>query len=233
MARSQNGWSVVGTDKIVDKEVLGVEFPNGWLKGDVDIIFTELIRDLNKIEGIVDGWCWGYYVKNIEGSNTISNHASGTAFDYNAPLHPMGKRNTYPEEKRNQINALLRTKYKNKIRWGANYTGRADDMHFEIHDDEAGIHELANEIREANKPPRKPAIMELTVKVPALHQGDSDADFDGYNLIMRMQRIVGVPADGEWGPVTTAAIARWCGISVVSARTLTEETYRKVFGAGR
>ena len=77
MPKSQNGWPVVGTDRIVDKAVLGVEFPNGWLKGDVDVLFTDLITRLNDIERIDNGGCWGYYVKNIEGSSSISNHASG------------------------------------------------------------------------------------------------------------------------------------------------------------
>lgn len=150
MANSQNGWPVVGSSSIVDKRVLGVEFPNGWLEGDVDVIFTDLIFHLDKIESIVKGGCWGYFVKKIEGSGSISNHASGTAIDYNAPKHAMGTRNTYSASERTAIRSLLK-RYDGVIRWGGDYTGRPDDMHFEINASKAAVKQVADAIRNEGK----------------------------------------------------------------------------------
>ncbi len=82
-------------------------------------------------------------------------------------------------------------------------------------------------------PGRKLEYMKLAVSVPVLKQGDDDDDFDGYNLIVRMQRIVGAKADGAWGPLTTEAVAEWCKMDESKCRTLTEDIYRKVFGAAR
>jgi hypothetical protein len=147
MARSQNGWPVVGTDKITDRAVLGVEFPNGWLRGDVDVVFTYLIGRLHReVEPIDNGGCWGYFVKNIEGSSSISNHASGTAIDYNAPAHPMGSRNTYSAADRTRIHKIL-DDLGGVVRWGGDYSGRPDDIHFEIDDDAAAVKRAADRIR--------------------------------------------------------------------------------------
>lgn len=82
-------------------------------------------------------------------------------------------------------------------------------------------------------PGRKLTYMQLEVKVPEIRQGDNDNDLPGYNLITRMQRITGANDDGDWGPNTTKAIADWCDISPSKATRLTEDIYRKVFGAGR
>lgn len=147
MPTSQNGWPVVPHDAVTDRAVHGVEFPNGWLKGDVDVIFTHLIGRLHReVEPIHAGWCWGWHVKNIEGSTSISNHASGTAIDYNAPAHPMGKRNTYSAADRAKIRAIL-ADLDGVVRWGGDYVNRPDDMHFEINKGAAAVHAAANKIR--------------------------------------------------------------------------------------
>lgn len=143
---SQNGWPVVTASAVIDKKVLGVEFPNGWLKGDVDFIFTDLVINLNEIEKIHDGWCWGWHVKEIEGSDVISNHSSATAFDYNAPDHPVGVRNSYSKEKQAKIRALLK-RYDGVIRWGGDYANRPDDMHFEIVGNKAAVAAVAKKLR--------------------------------------------------------------------------------------
>jgi hypothetical protein len=89
------------------------------------------------------------------------------------------------------------------------------------------------ELAEPARASRKVEYMELTVKVPILQEGDRDDDREGYNLIDRIQKIVGADDDGIWGPATTAKIAAWCDVPTASARKLTEDIYRKVFGASR
>ena len=154
MSRSQNGWTVIDHDGCVDRAVLGVEFPNGWRRGDVDVVFTHLIGRLHReVERIDNGGCWGWFVKPIEGSTTISNHASGTAIDYNAPAHPMGSRNTYSAADRAKIRAIL-SDLDGVVRWGGDYTGRPDDMHFEIVKGSAAVAALAEKIRGDDMDPK-------------------------------------------------------------------------------
>lgn len=73
---------------------------------------------------------WGWFVRDIIGSSTPSNHGSGTAADINAPLHPLGKR-TMGVVKRTRLAMRLRL-YKGCIRSGAFYLHRLDEMHAEI-----------------------------------------------------------------------------------------------------
>lgn len=152
MPASQNGWPVVDQGDVIDRAVLGVEFPNGWLRGDVDTVFTYLVGRLHRdVEPMVSPGCWGWYVKTIEGGTTISNHASGTAFDYNAPKHPMGTRNTYSATKRAKIRAIL-AELDDVVRWGGDYAGRPDDMHFEINKGRAAVATVAARIRREAAP---------------------------------------------------------------------------------
>lgn len=223
MGYSQNGWPVVDSTAIVDRAVLGVEFPNGWLKGDVDYLFTDLITRLNRIEPIHVGWCWGWYVKRIEGSTAYSNHSSGTAIDYNAPAHPMGVWGTYSVVKRTAIRELLR-RYSGVIRWGGDYTTRPDDMHFEIVGSRTAVAAVAATLRAET--PRRVEWMQFMVTMPALRQGDDDAALPGYDRIKRIQRqagFTGDEVDGVWGPRTTSRL----GYSV-----MTEDGWRKLFGLG-
>jgi hypothetical protein len=59
----------------------------------------------------------------------LSNHSSGTAIDLNAKDHPLGKAGTFPLEKVAMIQALAK---KYSLKWGGDYRGRKDEMHFEV-----------------------------------------------------------------------------------------------------
>ena len=88
--------------------------------------FHELIEPID--EGAVDDW--GYAFRQIRGStDKLSNHASGTAIDLNAPKHALGLVGTFPPEKVPMIRALAK---KYGLRWGGDYLNRKDEMHFEI-----------------------------------------------------------------------------------------------------
>jgi D-alanyl-D-alanine carboxypeptidase/Putative peptidoglycan binding domain len=77
---------------------------------------------------------WGYAERTIRGdSSTLSNHASGTALDVNAPAHPLGvpaSQNLSPQA----IAAVRRIVAESggALRWGGDYTGRVDPMHLEV-----------------------------------------------------------------------------------------------------
>lgn len=83
------------------------------------------------IEAIDDGNDdWGYCYREIRGSQTVlSNHSSGTAIDLNATKHPLGAAGTFTPLQVTLIQALCK---KYGIRWGGDYKGRKDPMHFEI-----------------------------------------------------------------------------------------------------
>jgi hypothetical protein len=94
----------------------------GWYNENVEPIDRGSIRD-----------DWSYAERDIRGSDTVSNHASGTAIDLNALTHPMGVRGTFSHKwKVARIHYVLRFRYHGCIRWGGDYEGRPDEMHFEI-----------------------------------------------------------------------------------------------------
>lgn len=135
--KSQNGW-VASPNKrtlnIVSPLVPGtdVRFPQGVRGGHVETVLMYLASRFHReVEPLRKGWCWGYHYKTIGGSGVLSNHASGTAIDLNAPKHPMGQRGTF---KSRQVKAIRRIldEMGGVVRWGGDYRGRPDEMHFEI-----------------------------------------------------------------------------------------------------
>lgn len=84
---------------------------------------------------------WGYAYRPIRGqSSGYSNHASGTAADANATRHVLGRTGTFAYKvkiKGKSLTAAARIRsrlvfYGGVIRWGGDYHGRKDEMHFEI-----------------------------------------------------------------------------------------------------
>lgn len=45
--------------------------------------------------------------------------------------------------------------------------------------------------------------------LPVLTMGMSDSDYDGWDNIERVQRLVGVKPDGDYGPKTRDALKAW------------------------
>jgi len=131
---SQNGWKA--NDRSV---IVSIRVPGGSIavhNGGVATIFTHLAtRFHNEVEPLVWPGNWGYAERAVRGSSDISNHASGTAIDLNAPQHPLGT-NPAANYSSQQINAIhnIVNFYEGVIRWGGDYVGRKDGMHFEIND---------------------------------------------------------------------------------------------------
>ena len=73
----------------------------------------------------------GYNYRPIEGSTVLSNHASGTAIDLNWNEHPQGQSGTFSAAKVAAIRRILGL-CGNVVRWGGDYNGTVDEMHFEI-----------------------------------------------------------------------------------------------------
>jgi len=187
---SQNGWpasanrAAIGI--VTPKLSNGVDFPNGVKGGDVETVLMYVASEFNRtVEQLRDGWCWGYAYKTIEGSNTLSNHSSGTAIDLNAPNHPMGKSDTFNATQREAIRRILNY-CEGVVRWGGNYSGRKDDMHFEISANAASVARVAAKIKGPQAPPAYPQLV-------------VDGKLNS-KTISRWQQVMGTKVDGVITP---------------------------------
>jgi hypothetical protein len=137
MPTSQNGYPANNPALVSSRFVPGTtrkltvrKGPAGDLLLWVAAQFDKLVEDIE--QGILDDW--GYAERPIRGSATeLSNHASGTAIDLNATSHPLA---TDPPRNfsRAEIEAIhgIIGRTQGCVRWGGDYTGRKDGMHFEI-----------------------------------------------------------------------------------------------------
>jgi hypothetical protein len=156
MATSQNGWPASGDRRAIGVQVFevdGVSFPGGVRAGDVATVLGHVMtRFHNEVEPLKAGWCWGWAYRAVRAGSSLSNHASGTAVDANAPRHPLGVSGTFTPKQRDRIRDILQS-VNGTVRWGGNYAGRKDEMHFEIN---AGVHAVAvvaARLRAAARPP--------------------------------------------------------------------------------
>ncbi len=135
MDKSQNGYpAILDRDDLDRSEVVrGVSFPGGFREGSVAKVMRYVFRQFHeRVEPLHPGWCWGYAHRPVKGeSSGLSNHASGTAGDVNAPRHPLGAIHTFSDGQVRQIRQIL-DEVDGVVRWGGDYLGRKDEMHFEI-----------------------------------------------------------------------------------------------------
>jgi uncharacterized protein YukE len=96
---------------------------------------------------------WGYADRSVRGSEAVSNHASGTAVDMNATRHALGAQNTFTPAQVQEIHRIL-AETDNVVRWGGDYTGRRDEMHFEIVGSQEEVARVAERLRQAQQTPR-------------------------------------------------------------------------------
>lgn len=232
MTTSQNGYEAGNSSLIAKYTIPGTAVTINLRKGDVSVVLLHWAAWWAKnIEPLTQADTGGYNYRPIAGSKTISNHGSGTAEDLRWNKHPRGKRGTVTAAQRAAIHEQLKY-YDGALRWGGDYVSAPiDEMHTEINKAPAAVKAVADKIRNDSKPARQPVNMTLTVVIPQLREGDDDSKLAGYNLIARIQKIVGVEADGAWGPKTTAGIAKWMNEPAAKCKALNEHIYRNVFGA--
>lgn len=146
MSTSQNGWPVITSGS--DARLRVLSWVTGRvLAGPVWTVLDYLARRFNaEVEGINPAWSWGYAYRAIRGATSgYSNHASGTGVDFNAPLHLLGRRGTFTAAQRARIRAIL-ADLDGVVRWGGDYSGRPDEMHFEIVGSPAAVSRVAARI---------------------------------------------------------------------------------------
>lgn len=98
------------------------------------------------MEPIIKETSWAFAPRPIRGGFTPSNHASATAYDLNAPQHPLGKRNTFTPAERTEIKKIIK-ELGSVLRSGISYILRPDDMHIEINASPAKVKAVADRIR--------------------------------------------------------------------------------------
>lgn len=134
-APPQNGWPASSSPSAIGITGLTVAnhaFPSGVRGGQVHTILGYVARRFhNEVEALATPGNWGYNYRVISGSTSLSNHASGTAIDVNAPRHPLGASGTFSSTQVSRIRAIL-SSCNRVVRWGGDYSGRKDEMHFEI-----------------------------------------------------------------------------------------------------
>lgn len=153
MALSQNGWLASSSPSsfggLYNGMVPGttVKLAPGIRNGDVALVAFWFAAEFHRtVEPLIEGWCWGYAYRAVRAGNSLSNHSSATAWDLNAPRHPLGKAGTFSPTQVARIRELLAF-LEGAVRWGGNYSGRKDEMHFEVVTTEAGLRYIANKIR--------------------------------------------------------------------------------------
>lgn len=93
---------------------------------------------------------WGHAFRPVRGFSTMSRHAYGLAVDLNATDHPLGVDHTFTPKERDTIHQLLR-RYDGAIRWGGDYRGRKDAMHFEINTSLAHCERVARNLADTSR----------------------------------------------------------------------------------
>ena len=128
---SQNGWPEIASGD--DPRLVRLPGVTGRvLDGDVATVLGYVVERFDaEVEHVDADGSWGWAHRAVRGREALSNHASGTAVDLNAPLHPMGVRGTFTDEQVAALRAILEA-VAPAVAWGGDYTDRPDEMHLEI-----------------------------------------------------------------------------------------------------
>lgn len=150
MPYSYNGWSASDNLAIRDLFINGVEIVPGVRDNDdVYTVLKFVAQQFNdRVEKLVPGWCWGYNYRYTTNDSTLSCHASGTAEDLNAPLHPFGV-SVYANFDQRQVDIIHDIIKDLPIVWGGDYrdADNKDGMHFEIMGSASAVAAAADRIR--------------------------------------------------------------------------------------
>lgn len=190
MSVSQNGWPAVPTST----HLAVLPWITGRvLAGDVATIFDYVCRRFNaEVEPISVGHSWGWAYRDIRNAETLSNHASATAIDLNAPAHPLGAVGTFTAADVAAIRDILRD-VSPVVRWGGDYAGRKDEMHFEIVGTAAQVAAVAARLR--GVPTGGGQSVAKPTNPPTSEEDDMFTDTDRD----RLNYIFGAVAQGESG----------------------------------
>lgn len=211
MAKSQNGYRANDRSVIASYAVPGGKL--AMRKGDVATVLSYVAKRFHsEVEKLVWPGNWGYAERKIRGSSsTLSNHASGTAIDLNAPRHFLGARNTFSSKQVAAIRRILKD-CEGVVRWGGDYRSRKDEMHFEINKSASAVKKLADKIRAGKKPgPSGGATSSggggsSSSGWKAVKYGDTLKKGVKGDPVKDVQKVLGLKVDGYFGADTEKAL---------------------------
>jgi hypothetical protein len=117
------------------------------VRSEIAPLVQRLVADLERQHGPFHlGQCWGFANRAIRGSSTPSNHSWGLAIDLDAPSNPM---TTNPGARHTIGSYASGVAARYGFRWGGDYVGRKDYMHFEFMGTPASAAALARRVRPA------------------------------------------------------------------------------------
>lgn len=143
-----SGWPSCQGSKINSGfSVSGTRFPGGMRNELVDL--TSMLVQECKNRGYRFGnssdpsyGCWGYSCRAISGSNNPSNHSWGLAVDINAPSNP------YTSPLVTDMPSWMPDLWNDYgFRWGGDYSGSKDAMHYEFMESVAAAADYTNRAR--------------------------------------------------------------------------------------
>ncbi len=123
------GWPQPRTDRIVTA-VCGVNRIKLPVRTEIAALVQHLVTDLERQHGpFHPDQCWGFANRAIRGTKVPSNHSWGLAIDLDAPTNPM---TTNPRAAHTIGSYASAIAARHGFRWGGDYVGRKDYMHFEF-----------------------------------------------------------------------------------------------------
>jgi hypothetical protein len=159
-AHSQNGWPANDINRTSSRPVPGTNVKLRVVNGAAgDLLLWVAAQFDKRVESIDNAGTlndWGYAERPIRGGVALSNHASGTAIDLNADHHPLGTApsKTFSAQQIAEIHEIIeQTGF--LVRWGGDYSGRKDPMHFEI-DNGVSAAECAARLTKLTAPAKPP-----------------------------------------------------------------------------
>lgn len=213
MAQSQNGFPASGDRAAIGVKTFAVPgYPSVKLpiRADVAPLLLAMARWwFDHVEKPVVPGSWGYAYRPVRGQTSgLSNHASGTAIDLNAPQHPLGKVGTVPAKLRAAISAQARAL---GLRWGGDYTGRKDEMHFEVIVSLAKARELVAALQGGKL---SGAAAAASAHIPSVAAHPTIRKGSKGDVVRQLQltlnrwypRLPALATDGVFGPATEARV---------------------------
>lgn len=207
---SQNGYKAKDYSLIATYTIPGTDGIRVSLrKGDVSVVLLYLLEQYNRfVEPLRKSDTGGYNPRSIISAYTLSNHASGTAVDTRWNDHPIGHRGTFTAEQVRTINKIL-VVLQGVVRWGGNYRGRPDEMHFEVIGSPAQVKKVADMIRSGVIGTAKPVTSKPSIKdFPAypgkpLERGmENNKHVATFQAKMKARGWKRMKADGDFGAIT-------------------------------
>ena len=153
------------------------------------------------------GECWGFANRAIRGTNRPSNHSWGLAVDLNAPANPMSAQ--LITDMPPSMVELWKSK---QFRWGGEYKGRKDAMHYEFMGTPDDARRIASEVGAGGGGGGggggTVAASQSVATGPLLKRGAKGPD------VRRLQERLNahgasVGVDGDFGPGTEQAVRQF------------------------